>query len=57
VVSATREIPAVPSPEESYLWVYITGVMTTTAYGRTALNITRDFIGVLAAANAGILLA
>jgi hypothetical protein len=57
VVSATREIPAVPSPEESYLWVYITGIMTTTAYGGTVLTITKDLVDVLVAANAEILLA
>jgi C_GCAxxG_C_C family probable redox protein len=27
-----REIPAVPLPEGSYLWVYITGIMTATTY-------------------------
>jgi len=50
-----REIPAVPLPEGSYLWVYITGIMTATAYGLTVLSITEDSTHAMVAANAGIL--
>ena len=57
MVLATREIPAVPSPGESYLWVYITRIMTPTACAVTVLSITGDLSGVLVVANARILLA
>lgn len=52
---ATREIPAVASPEESYLWVCITGIMTTSGYALTVLSITKDLTDVSVAVNAGIL--